>query len=45
VRCPFCKEDNDKVIDKPGEHNLQLKPIKENWQPVNVRAVTLTPAP
>jgi alpha-L-fucosidase len=31
------------TIDKPGEHNFQLKPMKENWQPVNVRSVTLTP--
>ncbi|MCI0499158.1 MAG: alpha-L-fucosidase [Planctomycetales bacterium] len=33
------------TIDKAGEHNLQLKPIKENWQPANIRTVLLSPSP
>ena len=30
------------LLDK-GEHMLQIKPIREQWQPINVRSITLEP--
>ncbi|HVU07733.1 MAG TPA: alpha-L-fucosidase [Verrucomicrobiae bacterium] len=31
------------VISTPGEITLAVKPVKENWSPINLKSVTLTP--
>jgi alpha-L-fucosidase len=31
-------------ISAPGKYTVALKPVKENWQPVNLRSLTLKPA-
>ena len=28
---------------EPGEYTLQINPLKEKWQPINLRSITLTP--
>jgi alpha-L-fucosidase len=33
------------TIDKPGEATLVLRPVAEQWKPINLRNLTLTPAP
>jgi alpha-L-fucosidase len=32
------------AVLKAGEHKLQIKPVKDQWQPVNFRSITLEPA-
>jgi hypothetical protein len=31
------------LIEAPGEYKLTLMPVKEGWEPINLRSVTLTP--
>jgi alpha-L-fucosidase len=31
------------TLTQPGEHKLQIKPIKKQWQPINLRTILLTP--
>ncbi len=33
------------TIEKSGEHTLTLRPAADQWEPVNLRSVTLTPVP
>ena len=31
------------TVNKAGEQKITFKPLKENWNPVNLRSVTMTP--
>jgi len=28
---------------EPGEHSIQIKPVRKNWKPINLRSITLEP--
>ncbi|MBM4091237.1 MAG: alpha-L-fucosidase [Planctomycetes bacterium] len=31
------------TLDKPGTYRLEVRPVKENWKPINLRSITLMP--
>jgi alpha-L-fucosidase len=40
----FVKTSLGKItLAQPGEHRLEIKPVDKQWQPINLRAVILTP--
>ncbi len=33
------------TLDQPGEYALQIRPVRDAWNPINVRSITLKPVP